>query len=41
MKGHKFGFIYREEPDEALGSGWRVISGNESQEYLDGPGHLS
>ena len=35
VEGQKVGFMYREEPDNAVDSGWRFLSGNESQEYLD------
>jgi hypothetical protein len=29
------GFFYREQPEEELDSGWRFLSGNEDDEYLD------
>lgn len=35
VKGDRIGFMYREEPDNEYDSGWRFLSGNESQEYLD------
>lgn len=31
------GYLYREEPDNENDSGWRVFSGEESQEYADDP----
>ena len=35
--GKKVGYLYREEPDNENDSGWRVFSGEESQEYADDP----
>ena len=35
VEGQKVGFMYREEPDNEVDSGWRFLSGNESQDYLD------
>ncbi len=29
------GFMYREKPEEDLDSGWRFLSGNEDEDYLD------
>lgn len=29
------GFMYREQPEEDLDSGWRFLSGNEDDAYLD------
>ncbi|MBL9028561.1 MAG: DUF2185 domain-containing protein [Myxococcales bacterium] len=31
----RVGYLYREEPDNEGDSGWRVFSGEESQEYAD------
>ena len=31
----KVGFMYREQPEEDLDSGWRFLSGNEDDAYLD------
>lgn len=31
------GYMYREEPDNPNDSGWRVFSGEESQDYADNP----
>ncbi|TFW28878.1 immunity protein Imm33 domain-containing protein [Massilia horti] len=33
--GEKAGYIYREEPEEDDDSGWRIMAGNESDQYLD------
>jgi hypothetical protein len=35
--GRKVGFMYREAPDHAADSGWRFMSGAESEEYMDDP----
>jgi len=35
IEGEKIGFMYREKPDSNEDSGWRFLSGNESQEYVD------
>ena len=34
-QGKKVGFMYREEAFDEEDSGWRFLSGDESQEYLD------
>jgi len=40
VRGRKVGFMYREaEPDNELDSGWRFMSGLESQGYMDDPGN--
>jgi hypothetical protein len=41
VDGQNVAFMYREPPDDATDSGWRFLSGLESQEYLDDPAHLS
>lgn len=33
--GLKVGFMYREEPDNGADSGWRFLSGTETQKYVD------
>lgn len=33
--GNLAGYIYREEPDNSMDSGWRFLSGYETQEYMD------
>lgn len=35
--GNPVGFMYREEPDNTLDSGWRFFAGSESQEYCEDP----
>jgi len=35
VEGMKVGFMYREEPDDQIDSGWRFFSGTEDQEYVD------
>jgi len=35
VEGRKVGFMYREEPSNEHDSGWRFLSGYESQDYLD------
>jgi hypothetical protein len=37
VDGCKVGFMYREEPNNKMDSGWRFMSGSESQEYMDDP----
>jgi hypothetical protein len=41
VEGFKVGFMYREEPDFDVDSGWRFLAGVESQEYLDDPANLA
>ena len=38
-EGLKVAFMYREVADNAVDSGWRFISGYESDEYMDDPGN--
>ena len=33
VDGMKVGYMYREEPDKDVDSGWRFFSGDESQDY--------
>ncbi|MGF1656241.1 MAG: DUF2185 domain-containing protein [Verrucomicrobiales bacterium] len=35
VDGMKVGYMYREEPDKDIDSGWRFFSGDESQDYVD------
>jgi hypothetical protein len=35
VDGRKVGYMYREEPDNDMDSGWRFMSGRESQKYMD------
>lgn len=37
VDGMKVGYMYREEPDEEMDSGWRFFSGTEEQDYVDDP----
>ena len=41
VEGQQVGFMYREKPDNNFDSGWRFLSGHETQEYLDDPDNLS
>jgi hypothetical protein len=41
VEGRKVGFMYREEPDNDLDSGWRFMSGFEPQEYMDDSDNLA
>ena len=40
VEGRKVGFMYREQPDAEIDSGWRFLAGDESQEYMDDPDNL-
>lgn len=37
LDGMKVGFMYREDADEDIDSGWRFFSGTEDQAYVDDP----
>lgn len=39
--GKPIGYLYREKPDSDDDSGWRVFSGEETQEYADDPANFS
>ena len=41
VEGRRVGFMYRERPDSAPDSGWRFLSGDESQEYMDDAENLA
>ncbi len=41
VDGLKVGFMYREQPDNPLDSGWRFFSGTETQDYVDDPENTS
>jgi hypothetical protein len=41
VEGDPVRFMYREEPDNEIDSGWRFMSGFESDEYLDNPDNLA
>jgi hypothetical protein len=40
VDGKPVGFMYRDPPDNDLDSGWRFLSRDESQGYLDDPANL-
>lgn len=35
VDGMKVGYMYREQPNREMDSGWRFFSGTEDQEYID------
>jgi hypothetical protein len=35
--GQRVGYLYREQPDHAVDSGWRFFAGDESEAVLDDP----
>ncbi|HNW70115.1 MAG TPA: DUF2185 domain-containing protein [Bacteroidales bacterium] len=37
VDGEKVGFMYREKPADKNDSGWRFLSGTETQDYVDDP----
>src|SRR5688572_23250583 len=39
-EGRKVAFMYREQPDQEIDSGWRFMSGYESDEYANNPDNL-
>jgi hypothetical protein len=41
VEGRKVGYMYREQPDTDVDSGWRFNSGLESQMYMDDPSNHS
>ena len=41
VEGRPIGYLYRERPDNENDSGWRVFSGEESQDYADDPANFS
>lgn len=41
MEGAPVGYMYREQPDKDVDSGWRFFAGDESQEYADTPDHFA
>ncbi|SMC27474.1 hypothetical protein SAMN02745857_02865 [Andreprevotia lacus DSM 23236] len=40
VDGAPVGFMYREEPEDKDDSGWRLLAGDESDEYMDNPKYL-
>jgi hypothetical protein len=41
VAGRNVGYMYREEPNNDIDSGWRFMSGFESQEYVDDADNLA
>ncbi|WP_266156694.1 DUF2185 domain-containing protein [Dyella silvatica] len=41
VEGHAVGYCYREAPDNEIDSGWRFLSGLESDEYMDDSDNLA
>jgi hypothetical protein len=41
VDGNRVGFMYREDPDNEIDSGWRFFAGTESQEYADEPDNFA
>src|SRR5215831_11401221 len=41
VDGCRVGFMYREPSTDDVDSGWRILAGDESQQYMDDPDHLS
>jgi hypothetical protein len=37
VDGAPVGYMYREQPDKDIDSGWRFLAGDESQDYADTP----
>lgn len=37
VEGKSVRYMYREEPDNDMDSGWRFMSGHEDVEYMDNP----
>jgi hypothetical protein len=40
VDGLLVGYMYREDPTHDVDSGWRFLSGDESQDYVDDPDSL-
>ncbi len=40
VDGMRIGYMYREEPDNEIDSGWRFMCGDESDEYMDNPDNM-
>ncbi len=36
VDGKRVGYMYREEPDNDADSGWRLLAGDETEQYMDG-----
>ena len=40
VDGEPIGYMYREESEDEWDSGWRFLSGTESDEYVNDPEHV-
>ena len=40
VEGRPVGFAYREEPSDCIDSGWRFMSGDEDEKFLDNPDYF-
>ena len=40
VDGCKVGYMYREEPDNDIDSGWRFLAGDEDDDYMDNIGNM-
>jgi hypothetical protein len=40
VEGCGIGYFYRESPDSLIDSGWRFLSGDKSDEYIDNPNNI-
>jgi hypothetical protein len=40
VDGARVGYMYREEPDNDIDSGWRFLAGDEDDAYIDDPDRL-
>ncbi|PAW77863.1 MAG: hypothetical protein B9S32_09695 [Verrucomicrobia bacterium Tous-C9LFEB] len=41
VDGLEVGYMYRDQPDNNVDSGWRFFSGDEAQDYVDNPDNLA
>ena len=41
VDGAPVGYMYREDPDNEIDSGWRFLAGDESQDYINNPDNLA
>lgn len=41
VDGAPVGFMYREQPDDEIDSGWRFFAGDESEAYCEEPDHFA
>jgi hypothetical protein len=41
VNGRKVGYMYRDSPDNEIDSGWRFMSGKESQVFMDNSKNLA